>query len=107
MCNRLYAAKMCCHEGKLYYSAPVEIATLPDDVNLASMDGWMDGLDLKVAYEYGREWIKQHQPITVDWLILLASMYSSICLCTQRIALTSPSVPVSGTIAVICGSVSI
>ncbi len=50
MCNRLYAAKMCSHEGKLYYSAPVEIATLPDDVNLASMDGWMDGLALKVAY---------------------------------------------------------
>ena len=30
-------------------------------------------LDLKVAYEYGHEWIKQHQPITVDWLITLAS----------------------------------
>ena len=30
-------------------------------------------LDLKVAYEYGREWIKQHRPITVDWLITLAS----------------------------------
>ena len=30
-------------------------------------------LDLKVAYDYGREWIKQHNPITVDWLILLAS----------------------------------
>ena len=30
-------------------------------------------LDLKVAYEYGREWIKKHNPITVDWLILLAS----------------------------------
>ena len=30
-------------------------------------------LDLKVAYEYGREWIKQHKPITVDWLVLLAS----------------------------------
>ena len=30
-------------------------------------------LDLKVAYEYGREWIKLHQPITVDWLITLAS----------------------------------
>ena len=30
-------------------------------------------LDLKVAYDYGREWIKQHAPITVDWLILLAS----------------------------------
>jgi Fic family protein len=30
-------------------------------------------LDLKVAYDYGREWIKQHDPITVDWLVLLAS----------------------------------
>ena len=30
-------------------------------------------LDLKVAYEYGREWIRHHEPITVDWLILLAS----------------------------------
>ena len=30
-------------------------------------------LDLKVAYEYGREWIKLHEPITVDWLITLAS----------------------------------
>ena len=30
-------------------------------------------LDLKVAYDYGREWIKQHEPITTDWLILLAS----------------------------------
>jgi Fic family protein len=30
-------------------------------------------LDLKVAYDYGREWIKQHAPITVDWLVLLAS----------------------------------
>ena len=30
-------------------------------------------LDLKAAYDYGREWIRQHEPITVDWLILLAS----------------------------------
>ena len=30
-------------------------------------------LDLKVAYEYGREWIMKHQPITVEWLVLLAS----------------------------------
>ena len=30
-------------------------------------------LDLKVAYEYGRKWIMRHEPITVDWLILLAS----------------------------------
>ena len=33
----------------------------------------MMNLDLKVAYDYGREWIKQHAPITVDWLVLLAS----------------------------------
>ena len=30
-------------------------------------------LDLKVAYDYGRDWIKQHEPITVDRLVLLAS----------------------------------
>ena len=30
-------------------------------------------LDLKVAYDYGRSWIEQHDPITVDWLVLLAS----------------------------------
>jgi Fic family protein len=33
----------------------------------------MMNLDLKVAYEYGREWIKRHEPITTDWLITLAS----------------------------------
>ena len=30
-------------------------------------------LDLKVAYDYGREWIGRHEPFTTDWLILLAS----------------------------------
>jgi len=33
----------------------------------------MMNLDLKNAYDYGREWIRAHQPITVDWLVLLAS----------------------------------
>ena len=33
----------------------------------------MMNLDLKVAYEYGREWIMRHEPITVDWIIMLAS----------------------------------
>ena len=33
----------------------------------------MMNLDLKVAYDYGREWIKRHEPITVGWLITLAS----------------------------------
>ncbi len=30
-------------------------------------------LDLKAAYDYGMQWIQRHEPITVDWLILLAS----------------------------------
>ena len=33
----------------------------------------MMNLDLKVAYDYGRECIRRHEPITVDWLIVLAS----------------------------------
>ena len=41
--------------------------------NKRTMMEQMMNLDLKVAYDYGREWIKQHDPITVDWLILLSS----------------------------------
>ena len=33
----------------------------------------MMNLDLKVAYDYGIQWITQHEDITVDWLVLLAS----------------------------------
>lgn len=33
----------------------------------------MMNLDLKVAYEYGMKWIKNHESITTDWLITLAS----------------------------------
>ncbi len=33
----------------------------------------MMNLDLKAAYDYGMQWIKQHEDITVDWLVLLAS----------------------------------
>lgn len=33
----------------------------------------MMNLDLKVAYEYGKQWILKHEPITVDWLVTLAS----------------------------------
>ena len=32
----------------------------------------MMNLDLKNAYDYGRKWIMQHDPITVEWLITLA-----------------------------------
>ena len=33
----------------------------------------MMNLDLKVAYDYGMQWIRQHEDITVDWLVMLAS----------------------------------
>lgn len=33
----------------------------------------MMNLDLKTAYEYGMKWVQRHDPITVDWLILLAA----------------------------------
>ena len=33
----------------------------------------MMNLDLKVAYEYGMQWIRKHDPITVEWLVALAS----------------------------------
>ena len=48
--NRIYVSKLCSHNKKLYFSTPVEIATMPDDVSLASMDGSLNGLDMKVAY---------------------------------------------------------
>ena len=48
--NRIYVSKLCSHDNVLYFSTPVEIATMPDDVSLASMDGSLNGLDMKVAY---------------------------------------------------------
>ena len=48
--NRIYVSKLCSHDKQLFFSTPVEIATMPDDVSLASMDGSLDGLDMKVAY---------------------------------------------------------
>lgn len=33
----------------------------------------MMNLDLKEAYDYGMQWIKRHEPITTEWLIMLAS----------------------------------
>ena len=48
--NRIYASKLCSHDKELYFSTPIGIATMPDDVSLVSMDGYLDGLDMKVAY---------------------------------------------------------
>ncbi|MCR4852868.1 MAG: hypothetical protein K5893_04690 [Prevotella sp.] len=53
--NRIYTSKLCCQDHTLYFSAPIEVATMPDDVSLASLDGWLDGLDMKVAYSVTNE----------------------------------------------------
>ena len=41
--------------------------------NKRTMVEQMMNLDLKIAYDYGMQWIKRHDPITVDWLIVLAA----------------------------------
>lgn len=33
----------------------------------------MMNLDLKVAYDYGMKWIRDHEDITIEWLVYLAS----------------------------------
>ena len=50
MKNRIYASKLCSHDKVLYFSTPVVVATMPDDVSLASMDGYLADRDMKVAY---------------------------------------------------------
>ncbi|MCR4915469.1 MAG: hypothetical protein K6A96_06915 [Prevotella sp.] len=50
MKNRVYASKLCSHDKGLYFSTPVEVATMPDGVTLASMDGHLNDRDMKVAY---------------------------------------------------------
>ena len=50
MKNRVYASKLCSHDKMLYFSTPVEVATMPDDVSLASMNGYLSDRDMKVAY---------------------------------------------------------
>lgn len=41
--------------------------------NKRTINEQLMNLDLKAAYDYGMKWIKGHEPITVDWLITLAS----------------------------------
>ena len=50
MKNRVYASKLCSHEKMLYFSTPVEVATLTDKLSLASMDGYLVDRNMKVAY---------------------------------------------------------
>ncbi len=51
--NRIYASKLCSEEQQIYFSSPIAVADIPsvdEKMVLASMDGYLDGLDMKVAY---------------------------------------------------------
>ena len=54
----------------------VEVQLLFDEGITSSKRTMMEqmmNLDLKAAYDYGMQWIKQHEDISIDWLVLLAS----------------------------------
>jgi Fic family protein len=76
--DRFYLYSIIVHSTAIEGSTVTEVeAQLLFDEGITSskrtlMEQQMN-LDLKVAYEYGREWIMKHKPITVDWLITLAS----------------------------------
>ncbi|MBQ6068392.1 MAG: Fic family protein [Bacteroidales bacterium] len=76
--DKFYLYSIIVHSTAIEGSTVTEVeAQLLFDEGITSskrtMQEQMMNLDLKVAYEYGREWIKQHQPITVNRLIMLAS----------------------------------
>lgn len=76
--DKFYLYSIIVHSTAIEGSTVTEVeAQLLFDEGITSskrtMQEQMMNLDLKVAYEYGRKWIKQHKPITVDWLISLAS----------------------------------
>ena len=76
--DKFYLYSIIVHSTAIEGSTVTEVeAQLLFDEGITSskrtMQEQMMNLDLKVAYEYGREWIKRHEPITVDWLITLAS----------------------------------
>jgi len=76
--NKFYLYSIIVHSTAIEGSTVTEVeAQLLFDEGITSSKRsiveQMMNLDLKVAYEYGREWIKQHDPITVDWLITLAA----------------------------------
>ena len=76
--DKFYLYSIIVHSTAIEGSTVTEVeAQLLFDEGITSskrtMQEQMMNLDLKVAYEYGREWIKQHKPITVDWLITLAA----------------------------------
>lgn len=76
--NKFYLYSIITHSTAIEGSTVTEVeAQLLFDEGITSskrtVTEQMMNLDLKVAYEYGMQWIKRHEPITVDWLITLTS----------------------------------
>ena len=76
--DKFYLYSIITHSTAIEGSTVTEVeAQLLFDKGITSskrtMQEQMMNLDLKEAYDYGCEWIKQHEPITTDWLVLLAS----------------------------------
>ena len=76
--NKFYLYSIITHSTAIEGSTVTEVeAQLLFDDGITSskrtMLEQMMNLDLKIAYEYGMQWIKQHAPVTVEWLITLAS----------------------------------
>jgi len=76
--DKFYLYSIITHSTAIEGSTVTEVeAQLLFDEGITSskrtMTEQMMNLDLKAAYDYGMQWIKQHEPITVDWLITLAS----------------------------------
>lgn len=76
--NKFYLYSIITHSTAIEGSTVTEIENqiLFDDgitSNKRTIVEQMMNLDLKEAYEYGIKWIKGHKPITVEWLITLAS----------------------------------
>ena len=76
--TKFYLYSLIAHSTAIEGSTVTEVeAQLLFDEGITSgkrtMVEQMMNLDLKVAYDYGMQWIMRHEDITVDWLILLSS----------------------------------
>ena len=76
--TKFYLYSLIAHSTAIEGSTVTEVeAQLLFDEGITSskrtMVEQMMNLDLKVAYDYGMQWITRHEDITVDWLILLSS----------------------------------
>ena len=51
--NHIYASKLCSEDQQIYFSSPIAVAdigSVDEQIVLASMDGFLDGDNMKVAY---------------------------------------------------------